>query len=321
MSYLFETIRYYLMEVLLIVPNIFWITLNWFLPKNSKNISGQLALITGGSEGIGRAIAFRLAQEGCNLAIANRNIEKGQKTAEEIRKKFNVKVQAFQCDVSKCEEVKRLKDEVKKSLGTVDLLVNNAGLLSVDHSVLEGDDEYYQYCMDVNLTSYIWTTRTFLPDMIKQRRGHLIAISSLTTKFTFAHTVTYTTTKFGNKAFMDALREDMCQFGFDKFIKISSVIPGFVRTNDGMVDTISENFLETVFMFKEPEYAADQIVKGILKDEENIWVSWIEFVQVKILNSFSRPFKNILLKNAFKSSKRDEFIKNKLEKCKLLDAY
>jgi len=133
-----------------------WIILNFFIPKSEKNISGQLALITGGSEGIGRAIAFRLAQEGCNIAIANRNLKKGQKTAEEIRRKFNVKVQAFQCDVSKCGDVKRLKNEVKKSLGIVDLLVNNAGLLTVDNSVLEGDDEYYQYCMDVNLTSYIW---------------------------------------------------------------------------------------------------------------------------------------------------------------------
>ena len=130
--------------------------LKLFIPKSKKNISGQLALITGGSEGIGRALAFRLAQEGCNIAIANRNLEKGQKTAEEIRKKFNVKVQAFQCDVSKRGDVKRLKDEVQKSLGTVDLLINNAGLLSMDHSVLEGDDEDYQYSVDVNLTSYIW---------------------------------------------------------------------------------------------------------------------------------------------------------------------
>ena len=132
--------------------------LKFFFQNRGKNIVGQLALITGGSEGIGRAIAFRLAQEGCNIAIANRNLEKGQKTAEEIRKKFNVKVQAFQCDVSKREDVKRLKSEINKSLGTVDLLINNAGLMPIENSLLEGDDEYYQYVMDVNLTSWIWVS-------------------------------------------------------------------------------------------------------------------------------------------------------------------
>jgi len=162
MSFVLENAKLFLMKLLLIIPNILWFILKIFIPKSRKNISGQLALITGGSEGIGRALAFRLAQECCNIAIANRNLEKGQKTAEEIRKKFNVKVQAFQCDVSKCKDVKRLQNEVTKSLGTVDLLINNAGLTPVERSVLEGDDEYYQYLMDVNLTSYIWVSSKIL---------------------------------------------------------------------------------------------------------------------------------------------------------------
>ena len=74
MPFILETVRFYLIELLLIVPNILWIILNFFIPKTRKIISGQLALITGGSEGIGRALAFRLAQEGCNIAIANRNL-------------------------------------------------------------------------------------------------------------------------------------------------------------------------------------------------------------------------------------------------------
>jgi short-subunit dehydrogenase len=154
--------------------------------------------------------------------------------------------------------------------------------------------------------------------MIKQRRGHLIGISSITTKCPFPHTVIYTTTKYGNKAFMDTLREDMCQFGFDDFIKISTVFPGFVRTNDGMTSMISENFLESVFMFTEPDYAANEIVKGILKNEENVYVSWLEVFQTKCLSLFARPFKRILLRNSLQSLKRDEFIKNKMKKCNLL---
>ena len=151
-----ESVKLIILLIFVLIPSFFISIVKLLIPKSKKNISGQLALITGGSEGIGRALAFRLAQEGCNIAIANRNLEKGQKTAEEIRKKFNVKVQAFQCDVSKREDVKKLKEEVKNSLGTVDLLINNAGLLPVEHSVLEDDEEAYQYIMDVNLTSWIW---------------------------------------------------------------------------------------------------------------------------------------------------------------------
>ena len=162
MSFVLENLKLLIIELLFIIPNILRYIWKIFLPKSRKNISGQLALITGGSEGIGRALAFRLAQEGCNIAIANRNLEKGQTTAEEIRKKFNVKVQAFQCDVSKREDVKRLKNEVTESLGNVDLLINIAGLEPVERSLLEGDEEYYQYLMDVNLTSWIWVSSKLL---------------------------------------------------------------------------------------------------------------------------------------------------------------
>ncbi|XP_070501578.1 uncharacterized oxidoreductase SSP0419-like [Chironomus tepperi] len=295
MSRITQTIKFYFYELLVVILGIFWNFISIFIPKFKKNVSGQLALITGGSEGIGRAIAFRLAQEGCNIAIANRNLEKGQKTAEEIRTKFNVKVQAFQCDVSKCEDVKRLKNEVKKSLGTVDMLINNAGLLTVDNSVLEGDDEYYQYCMDVNLTSWIWTTREFLPDMVKQRRGHIVGISSISRYCSFQNIVIYLTTKFGNHGFMEGLREDMCFYGFDDFIKVSTVFPGFVKTNDDFMSQMLEYTLDTVLMFKEAQSAAEPIVKGILKNKENIYVSWLDVIQAKIVNSLPRKLKSFLM--------------------------
>jgi all-trans-retinol dehydrogenase (NAD+) len=74
-----------------------------FVPPKPKNISGQLAVVTGGSNGIGKAIAMRLAQEGCNIAIANRNIVEGQRTAAEIEEKYGVQAKAFKVDVSKHE--------------------------------------------------------------------------------------------------------------------------------------------------------------------------------------------------------------------------
>ncbi|XP_070501575.1 uncharacterized oxidoreductase YoxD-like [Chironomus tepperi] len=314
-----ESVKVILLLSVVLLPNLIISAIKLLLPKKRKNISGQLALITGGSEGIGRAISFRLAQEGCNIAIANRNLEKGQKTAEEIRKKFNVKVQAFQCDVSKCEDVKRLKDEVKKSLGTVDLLINNAGLMPMEHSLLEGDDEYYQYVMDVNLTSYIWITRAFLPDMINNKRGHIVGVSSQAYQLPLHSMTTYATTKFGNKGFIDALREDIHCYGFGDFIKTSTVFTGFVKTKDEMVDAVTNNFNNFLLSLCEPEKVADTVVDGIMKDDENIYASIIEAFFAALVYFFPRNVKNIFFHNLFKSDKRDEYVKMRLKSCKLLN--
>lgn len=142
-------------SVFLSVPVFFrWIK-DQVLP-NPKNVKGQVALITGGSNGIGKAIAKRLALEGCSIAIANRNIAEGEKTAREIQERFGVKVKAFKVDVSKHEEVAKLKQDVEESLGPVDILVNNAGLLALNISLLEGTQEEIQQIIDVNLTAYFW---------------------------------------------------------------------------------------------------------------------------------------------------------------------
>lgn len=131
-------------------------TFHLFCPPPLKKISGQLALITGGSAGIGKAVALRLAREGCHIAIVNRNLEMGQKVAEEIQTLYKVKAAAFQVDVANRKDMIRLKREVEETLGNVDILVNNAGLLSLENSILEGDDEDYQNVVDTNLTSYFW---------------------------------------------------------------------------------------------------------------------------------------------------------------------
>lgn len=142
--------------IILSVPVFFKWTKDLIFGVKPKNIAGQLALITGGSNGIGKAIATRLAQEGCNVAIANRNIAEGRKTAAEICEKFNVQAKAFQVDVSNPVEVGRLKTEVESSMGNVDILVNNAGVLAMEISLLEGSSEEIQKIVDINSTAYFW---------------------------------------------------------------------------------------------------------------------------------------------------------------------
>jgi all-trans-retinol dehydrogenase (NAD+) len=125
--------------------------------RKPKDISGWLALVTGGANGLGREIAFRLAQEKCNVVIVDLNLIEAQKTAEEIADQFKVKVAAFRVDVSNFDAIQQLKVEIEKSLGTVDILVNNAGILSLI-SLREGKPTDIQKLIDVNLTSHFWAS-------------------------------------------------------------------------------------------------------------------------------------------------------------------
>ncbi|CAO1430813.1 unnamed protein product [Diamesa tonsa] len=103
------------------------VRLPFFWYFKPKNIGGQLALVTGGGNGLGREIALRLAKEGCNIVIVDLDLRGAQNTAKEIEEKCKVTALAYKVDVSDYEAVERLKVDIEKSIGTVDILVNNAG--------------------------------------------------------------------------------------------------------------------------------------------------------------------------------------------------
>jgi all-trans-retinol dehydrogenase (NAD+) len=109
----------------------------------------------GGANGLGRAIAFRLAREKCNIVIIDLNLSEAQKTASEITEKFNVKTAAYKVDVSNYDAIQQLKKDIESTMGVVDILVNNAGILSAI-SLLDSRPGDIQKVIDVNLTSHFW---------------------------------------------------------------------------------------------------------------------------------------------------------------------
>jgi all-trans-retinol dehydrogenase (NAD+) len=127
-----------------------------FVPKSKKNIEGQVVLITGGGNGIGKQLAIEFAKEKCNIAIVDIDINAAKQLEEELVKDFNIKAKAFKVDVSKVKEVENLKLLVEDSLGSVDILVNNAGILTTTISLFEGAHEHIQKIIDVNMTSHLW---------------------------------------------------------------------------------------------------------------------------------------------------------------------
>jgi all-trans-retinol dehydrogenase (NAD+) len=156
LGFIWGIIRLNLMVWLLMIPETLKGIKNFILPPKPKDISGQVAIVTGGGNGLGRAIAFRLAREKCKLAIVDIDFGAAQQTASELVQKFNVTAVAFKVDVSRHQEVEKLKEEVENSLGFVDILVNNAGLLCMNLSLREGSNEDVQKAVDVNLLSHFW---------------------------------------------------------------------------------------------------------------------------------------------------------------------
>lgn len=156
LKFLYHCFKIYLMVLLLFIPETLRGIKNLVLPPKPKCVKDQVALVTGGGKGLGRAIAFRLAKEQCKLAIVDVDFTAAQQTAQEISDKFNVTAVAFKVDISKHEEVTQMKIDVEKTLGCVDVLVNNAALLGLDVSLRDKTPEMIQKIIDVNLTSHFW---------------------------------------------------------------------------------------------------------------------------------------------------------------------
>lgn len=111
--------------------------------------------MTGSANGFGKELAHQLAKQGCNIAVVDLSIEEAKVAAQSIAEEYGVKTKAFSCDVSDYEAVQKLKTDVEKSLGSVDILVNNAAVLPL-LSLREGEQKDIQKIIDVNLSSHFW---------------------------------------------------------------------------------------------------------------------------------------------------------------------
>lgn len=140
---IFMTIFYLILEGICGFFRFFWC-------KKREKINGQVCLITGGANGLGRALAMEFASQGCNIAIAD--IVDSSATVKEISEKYNVQCSGFSCDISNLSSIEKLKTDIEKEIGPVDIVVNNAGMILVDRFLNSTVDQMAR-CVDVNLTS------------------------------------------------------------------------------------------------------------------------------------------------------------------------
>ena len=189
-------------------------------------LKDKVAVVTGGSRGIGRAIALEFAQQGASVALIYAgNEEAARKTAQEAAA-FGVRCECYRCDVSSAEETKRTAEEILKAFGAVDILVNNAGITK-DGLVLSMTEEQFERVIDTNLKGAFLMIRQFYAHMMRRRSGRIINISSVAGLMGNAGQANYASAKAGLIGLTKSVAKELAARG----VTCNAIAPGFIETD------------------------------------------------------------------------------------------
>ncbi len=200
-------------------------------------LEGKVALVTGASQGIGRACALALAREGASVAVAARNQPKLDELVAEITSAGG-KAAAFVMDVAEEDQVKASIKAVLAAFGKIDILVNNAGITR-DQLIMRMKRADWDLVLNTNLTSAYLCIQNVIPSMLKQRSGRVINITSIFGEMGQAGQANYSASKAGLIGLTMAIAREVAS----RNITCNAVAPGFIETN--MTATLSEELKES----------------------------------------------------------------------------
>lgn len=221
-----------------------------------SEVAGRNVLITGAASGIGRLMALKAAAKGANLVLWDIDETGLAKLVAEIRANSG-KAFSYRCDVSRHQDVYRVAEQVRTDVGMVDVLINNAGVIS-GKLLLECSDEQIRRTMDVNTMAHFWTVRAFLPDMIRASRGHIVTIASAGGIIGVSRMVDYCASKFAAFGFDEALRMEIRKNRWR--VKTTVVCPFYINT--GMFAGVRSRFPWLLPILDE-DLVAERIIHAI----------------------------------------------------------
>ncbi len=188
-------------------------------------------LITGASSGIGKAIAYAFAENGDNLVITGRRIDKLEQIKHDIEKQFHVRVSIYSFDITNMEQTIINCQKIIEEVGQIHILVNNAGLALGLDKFQDYDLTDMMTMIDTNIKGLLTVTRQLLPQMVENNEGHIINIGSTAGIYAYAGAAVYAATKSAVKVLSDGIRIDT----IDKNIKVTTLQPGIVETDFSQV--------------------------------------------------------------------------------------
>jgi len=192
--------------------------------SNLFDLTGKVAIVTGGSKGLGKAMALGMADAGADIVLVSRTLKDLEIVAEEIRAKGRQAL-PIPADVSKNADIERMVKEVIEKFKKIDILVNNTGV-SGDKPVLKMEEEYWDYVMAVNLKGPFLCSKAVGAEMAKRKKGKIINISSITYSLAIPNMTSYCASKAGLVQFTKTLALEWVKHN----IQVNAICPGYFRT-------------------------------------------------------------------------------------------
>ncbi len=226
---------------------------------------GKNVLITGSASGIGRLMALKIAARGANLILWDIDLAGLEALSETMQQWGYRPATCWQCDLRSREEIEDNARQVLAKHGVVDVLINNAGVVS-GKPLLELSDEAIERTFDINTLSLFRTTRAFLPGMMEQNSGHIVTIASAGGLIGVPRMTDYSASKFAAMGFDDSLRVELKRLGYPT-IRTTVACPFYIST--GMFKGVKTRF-PWLLPIQEPDDAANKIVSAIEKGKQRL---------------------------------------------------
>ena len=225
---------------------------------NHIDLTHRCAVVTGGAQGFGRAIAERFAASGAKVAIWDHDIALAEKTAKEI----GAAVAALQVDVTDTAAVEGARDATLAAFGTIDILVNNAGIAGINKTVWETDLEEWRKVLRINLDGPFICAKAIVPVMLKQGYGRIVNIASIAGKEGNPNAAHYSASKAGLIALTKSLGKELAQHN----ITVNAVTPAAAKT--AIFDQLTQAHID---------FMLSKIPKGrfVLVEELAALVAWL----------------------------------------------
>ncbi|MBL4674122.1 MAG: SDR family oxidoreductase [Arenicella sp.] len=263
-----------------------------------NKFNNSVAVITGAGSGIGRHLALKLASYGASLAISDINVEGLAETeaqATRLLKNINARIVTSTLDVSNREAVFAYAEETKREFGSVNLVINNAGVALSSGTLSETSVDDFEWLMSINFSGVLYGTKAFLPVLEEAEWGHIVNISSLFGLIGVAEQAAYNASKFAVRGMTEALRQELETA--NSHISCTSIHPGGIKTQiamnsrvskplDSETEKLKENFEDLAITT--PESAAEQILTSVLKNKRRLVLG----KDAKVLDWIQRHFPN-----------------------------
>jgi all-trans-retinol dehydrogenase (NAD+) len=241
--------------------------IRWVYPAGyTKSVKGDIVLITGGGSGIGRLMSLKLADLGAIIVTWDVNAKGNEETVSMIKANGGI-AYAYTVDLCSKDKIYEAAEEVKKDVGVVKILINNAGIVS-GSALLETPDEKIIRTFQVNVFAQFWTMKSFMPGMIKNKSGHIVNVASLAGHSGMHKLVDYCSSKFAAVGIDDAIKVELMVQGHADYIKTTVVCPYYIST--GMFAGVQSKIIPIL----EPDFVAESAVQGIITNKPLVILPW-----------------------------------------------